>query len=133
MWDAEARRGAVDRGGAGGTAGRLGIDVTFAEADLLEGVEGPFDAVLSNLPYVAEGVGLEPEISDYEPPVALFGGPDGLDQIKRLVQMARGVPLVAMEVGLAEWVSTLLERAGFSSTEILNDLAGRQRGVVARA
>ena len=51
--------------------------------DLLGGVGGPFDAVLANLPYVAEGLALPPEISRYEPPSALFAGPDGLDVIRR--------------------------------------------------
>ena len=70
-------------------------------ADLLDGVTGPFDAVLSNLPYVAEGSGLPPEIELYEPPVALFGGPDGLDLIRRLIATVAdaGVPLVALEIG----------------------------------
>jgi release factor glutamine methyltransferase len=114
-------------------AARLGLEVEFLEADLLTGVGGPFDAVLANLPYVADEVDLIPEIGTYEPAVALFGGPDGLDLIKRLLAMAKGVPLIAMEVGLAEWVSTLLERAGFRSVEVLDDLAGRERVVVGRA
>ena len=56
-------------------AAALGLDVEFVQADLLEGVPGPFDAVLSNLPYVAEGSALPPEIELYEPDLALFGGP----------------------------------------------------------
>jgi release factor glutamine methyltransferase len=113
-------------------AARLGLDVDFVEGDLLEQVRGPFDAVLANLPYVAEGVGLPPEIARYEPPVALFAGPDGLDAIRRLVAMARGVPLIALEVGLPEAVGMLLKRAGFRSIEVLRDLAGRERVVVGR-
>jgi len=113
-------------------AARLGLDVDFVLGDLLNGVEGPVDGVLANLPYVAEGVGLAPEISRYEPPAALFGGPDGLDVIRRLVAMAKGVPVIAMEVGLPQAVSTLLERAGFESIEVLRDLADHERVVVAR-
>jgi release factor glutamine methyltransferase len=111
---------------------RLGLEVSFVEADLLEGLDGPFDAVLGNLPYVPEQVELDPEISSYEPPVALYGGPDGLDQIRRLVAMAEGVPLIALEVGLAEAACTILRRTGFRSVEILNDLAGHERVVVGR-
>jgi release factor glutamine methyltransferase len=114
-------------------AARLGLDVEFVLGDLLEGLDGPFDAVLANLPYVAEGVGLPPEIELYEPPVALFGGPDSLDVIRRLVRMAEGVQLIALEAGLAEAVSMLLERSGFRSIEVLRDLAGRQRVVVGRS
>ena len=96
-------------------AARLGLDVSFFEADLLgPAVRGPavcgpavrdpavcgppvrdlalldphgrsVDAVLANLPYVPLGAPLAPEISRYEPPGALFAGTDGLDLVRRLV------------------------------------------------
>ena len=50
------------------------------------GCDGAFDAVLANLPYVAEGAELPPEIARYEPACALFAGPDGLDVIRRLMR-----------------------------------------------
>ena len=75
-------------------ANKLGLDVEFVRADLLEGVPGPFDAVLGNLPYVAEGSALPPEIELYEPELALFGGPDGMDITRRLLTMVDDVPLV---------------------------------------
>lgn len=113
---------------------RLGLDVEFVCADLLDGVPGPFDAVVGNLPYVAEGSSLPPEIEDYEPPVALFGGEDGLDLIRRLIVTAvhDRVPLVALEVGLAEAVAGIMIRAGFPSVQIVRDLAGHERVVIAR-
>jgi release factor glutamine methyltransferase len=111
---------------------RLGLDVEFVLGDLLGGVDGEFDALLANLPYVPEGCGLEPEIESYEPAVALFSGPDGLDLMRRLIPMTAGVALVALEVGLAEAVESLLRRAGFESVERLRDLAGHERVVVAR-
>jgi release factor glutamine methyltransferase len=110
----------------------LGLDVDFVRADLLEAIPGPFDAVLANLPYVAEGSGLPPEIEFYEPPLALFGGPDGMDPVRRLLAMLDGVPLVALEVGLGEAVASLVSSAGFPSVEILRDLAGHERVVVGR-
>jgi release factor glutamine methyltransferase len=113
-------------------AAELGLDVEFFNADLLDGVPGPFDAVLSNLPYVAEGSGLPPEIELYEPTLALFGGPDGMDLVRRLLPMVSAVPLVVLEVGLAEAVADLVSKAGFSSVEILKDLAGLDRVVVGR-
>jgi release factor glutamine methyltransferase len=113
-------------------ARRLGLDVDFVRADLLDGVPGPFDAVLANLPYVAEGSGMPPEIELYEPPLALFGGPDGMDLVRRLLTMVDGVPLIALEVSLAEAVGSLVSRAGFPSVEILRDLAGHERVVVGR-
>ena len=113
-------------------AAALGLDVEFVQADLLEGVPGPFDAVLSNLPYVAEGSALPPEIELYEPDLALFGGPDGMDPVRRLLPMLAGVRLLALEVGLAEAVASLVSDAGFSSVEILYDLASHERVVVGR-
>ncbi|HUB05157.1 MAG TPA: peptide chain release factor N(5)-glutamine methyltransferase [Solirubrobacteraceae bacterium] len=110
----------------------LGLDVEFVQADLLEGVPGPFDAVLSNLPYVAEGSALPPEIELYEPGLALFGGPDGMDPVRRLLPMVAGVPLLALEVGLAEAVAGLVAAAGFEDVEILRDLASHERVVVGR-
>ncbi|MGH2884337.1 MAG: peptide chain release factor N(5)-glutamine methyltransferase, partial [Solirubrobacteraceae bacterium] len=108
-------------------AAELGLDVEFVQADLLEGVPGPFDAVLANLPYVADESALPPEIELYEPDVALFGGPDGMDVTRRLLTMVDAVPLVVLEVGLAEAVASLVSSAGFRSVEILRDLAGHER------
>jgi len=113
-------------------AAELGLDVEFIRADLLEGVTRRFDAVVSNLPYVAEGSALPPEIELYEPPLALFGGPDGMDMVRRLLPMVADIPLIALEVGLGEAVASLVADAGFSSVEILRDLAGHERVVVGR-
>ena len=113
-------------------AAALGLDVEFVQADLLDGVPGPFGAVLGNLPYVAEGSALPPEIESYEPSLALFGGPDGMDPVRRLLPMLAGVSLVALEVGLAEAVASLVADAGFPSVEILRDLADHERVVVGR-
>jgi release factor glutamine methyltransferase len=110
----------------------LEIAVEFVQADLLAGLDRSFDAVLANLPYVAEGSALPPDIADYEPELALFGGPDGLNPVRRLLPMLGGVPLVALEVGLAEAAASLLRDAGFRSVERLRDLAGHERVVVGR-
>lgn len=111
---------------------RLGIGVEFVQADLLAGIDRSFDAVLANLPYVAEESPLPPDIAGYEPELALFGGPDGLDPVRRLLPMVACVSLVALEVGLAEAAASLLRDAGFRSVERLPDLAGHERVVVGR-
>jgi release factor glutamine methyltransferase len=113
----------------------LGLEVEFLQADLLEGVETAVDAVLANLPYVASGAELAPEITRYEPPGALFAGPDGLDAIRRLLGMGDRVPLMALEVGFdqARTVEDLMRGAGFPTIEALSDLAGHPRVVVGRA
>ena len=111
---------------------RLGLDVEFVLADLLDGVDGPIDAVLANLPYVAEEADLPPEIGMYEPARALFAGPDGLDLIRRLMPMTAQVPLVALELQLPEAVESLMRQAGFRTVERLRDLAGHERVVLGR-
>jgi release factor glutamine methyltransferase len=113
---------------------RLGLDVRFVCGDLLGSVEGRVDAVLANLPYVADGASLAAEIARYEPPSALFAGPDGLDVIRRLVGSVAGVALIALEIGFdqAAAVASLVAAAGFGSIEVLADLAGHDRVVVGR-
>jgi len=116
-------------------AKRLGLGVGFSHCDLLDGVPGAVDAVLANLPYVADGTPLEPEILRYEPAQALFAGVDGLDVIRRLVAAAASasIGLVALEIGpgQAQPVVQLLAARGYR-TEVYRDLAGHERVLVAR-
>jgi release factor glutamine methyltransferase len=116
-------------------ARRLGLPVSVARADLLDG--GRYDAVLANLPYVAEGerASLAPEITRFEPAQALFAGADGLAVIRRLVRTVdRRVRFVALEVGAgqAERVAALLDERGFDEVHARPDLAGIERVVVGR-
>jgi release factor glutamine methyltransferase len=118
-------------------ARRLGLDVAFRRADLLDGV-GAVDAVVSNPPYVADAdrALLPPEVARHEPAVALFGGPDGLDVVRRLVRHAGASParLLALEVGQgqAPAVAGLARAAGFDDVEVRRDLAGIERVMVGR-
>jgi release factor glutamine methyltransferase len=113
-------------------AARLGLDVWFLAADLLDGSRQ--DAVLANLPYVAQDVELQPEIARYEPGGALYAGADGLDVIRRLIASLDGVPFVALEIGFdqAVAVAARLADAGYGSVERLRDLAGHERVIVGR-
>jgi release factor glutamine methyltransferase len=115
-------------------ASRLGLAASFVEGDLLDGLADRFDAVLANLPYVAEGASLPPEISEWEPASALFAGADGLDVIRRLVLQLSGVSVVALEIGFdqGDAVASLVRSVGFESVERLRDLAGHERVVVGR-
>lgn len=115
-------------------ARRLGLDVAFLRADLLDGVPDEFDAVVANLPYVAEHerAALAPEIIRHEPHGALFAGADGLDAIAALVgQLAERdrVGFVALELGAgqAAAVAELLRAAGFEDVACAADLAGIER------
>ena len=114
----------------------LGLDVTFVHSDLLDGVEGEVDAVLSNPPYVAKrDLGtLQPEVIA-EPDVAVFGGHDGFEIVRRLVPASvQRAPLVAIEVGMgmAQTVGAMLREAGAAAIEVQRDLAGIERVVVGR-
>ena len=109
-------------------AARLNLAVELVEGDLLEPVAGPVDAVVSNPPYVRDGERLAPELA-YEPPEALFGGPDGLDVYRRLAPAVAGVPFVALEVGAGQ-ASEVASMLG--ATDVIRDLAGIERVVVAR-
>jgi release factor glutamine methyltransferase len=115
-------------------AERLGIEVELMQGDLLEGVEGPVDAVVSNPPYVAEGENVPPELG-HEPRHALLAGADGLELIRRLVPQAAALaPFVVLEVGAgqADAVAGLMGEAGLERTETVQDLAGVDRVVIGR-
>jgi release factor glutamine methyltransferase len=62
--------------------------IRFVRADVLEGVNGPFDLIVGNPPYVRRGdrAALQPEVRDHEPAVALFGGPSGTQLVATIVE-----------------------------------------------
>jgi release factor glutamine methyltransferase len=116
-------------------AERLGLEVALHRSHLLDGVDGDFDAIVSNPPYVADAQRalLAPEITRHEPGLALFAGPDGLELIRELVPAAAPrAPWLALEVGAgqAETVEALMRVAGLARTERHRDLAGIERVVV---
>ncbi len=117
-------------------AARLGLDVEFRHGDLLAGVDGPVDAVVSNPPYVREGERLPPDVAAHEPHVALFASGDGLDVVRRLVPAAAGARagFLAMEVGdgQAAAAAELVRDGGFPAVEVVPDYAGIDRVVVGR-
>ncbi|HEY4895077.1 MAG TPA: peptide chain release factor N(5)-glutamine methyltransferase [Solirubrobacteraceae bacterium] len=118
---------------------RLGLEVQWLHADLLEGVGDDFDAILANPPYVAESqrTTLAPEILRHEPPGALFAGPDGLEVIRALLRQVSTRPTlttVALEVGAgqAPLVAEFFDAAGFTDVAVEPDLAGIERVVHGR-
>ena len=117
-------------------AARLGLAVTFHHGDLLAGVTGRIDAIVSNPPYVEDAAELAPDIVRHEPALALRAGPSGLDVISRLLPAAgaTAAKLVALEVGegQAEAVAALARDAGFPLVDTVRDLAGVERVVVGR-
>jgi release factor glutamine methyltransferase len=124
---------------ARGNAARLGLDVAFARADLLEGVDGPFAVIAANLPYVPDGdPRTEPGVVRHEPHLALWGGPDGMDLHRRLIAQApsrlapRGALVLEVSDEQAEAVARLLADAGLADVERHRDLAGVERVLSAR-
>jgi release factor glutamine methyltransferase len=118
---------------------RLGLAVTWQRADLMERLAGSFDAVLANPPYVPTSViaTLEPEVARHEPALALDGGNDGLELIRRLVAQAARAEIMLLAIehggdGQADAVARLCEEAGFGAIERWRDLAGHERVVLAR-
>jgi release factor glutamine methyltransferase len=121
----------------------VGERMRFLEGDLLEPLrqtgEIPVDAIVANLPYIAEEQfpDLMPEVRTYEPSLALAGGPGGLEIIKRIITDSPGVlapgGLLALEVGegQAEDVATLLTAAAWRQVRIIDDYAGIHRHVLA--
>lgn len=119
-------------------AAALGVakKIAFSNSELSDFVEPEtIDAIVANLPYVptTEYEKLPAHIREYEPRLALDGGPDGLSVIRLLVQDA-GIALkpggfLFLEIGekQGEPVTTLLKNSGFKEIVIKKDLAGKDR------
>lgn len=114
--------------------------VRFEHADVLAAIDGPFDLIVSNPPYVpANDVSrLPPEVVEHEPHVALFAGADGLDVIRPVVAQAAerlnagGLLVFEFGFGQADAIRRLLaDTAGLTLVDIRNDLQGIPRTAVA--
>ncbi len=121
-------------------AHRLGAGtVHFHQGHLLADVALPVDLIVSNPPYVPsrDRQSMQPDVADYEPPTALFGGDDGLDVIRQLIPEARrglaaeGALIMEVGIGQADAIAGLLEAAGFAGVTRHADLQGIPRVIVA--
>lgn len=120
-------------------ASRLGLHgVQLVRSDLFEKITGRFDLVTANLPYIPSGeiAGLSREVRK-DPVLALDGGPDGMDIIRRFLVDVRpfleSEALIALEVGHDQGppVAALAEAQGFQQVRLMADLAGIERFVLA--
>ena len=118
----------------------LGAAVGFACMDVLDAVNGPFDFITSNPPYVRPDdlSRLQREVRDHEPHVALFSAEDGLGIYRRLVQAAykklRPGGYLVMEIGIGMEEKVLeLFGAGWEKLPAKADLQGIPRTVIARS
>jgi release factor glutamine methyltransferase len=115
----------------------LGVSerVEWRETDWCEGIEGPFDVIVSNPPYIAgyELQHLDPEVREFEPNMALDGGADGMAAYRRIIPSLKRLgtedSVIAFELGLgqARGVAALGRVAGLRIAEIDQDIARRAR------
>ena len=114
----------------------LGENVTLLQSDLLTGVRGKkFSLLLSNPPYIVSRVipGLDREVSEYEPKMALDGGEDGLVFYRRIAKEAKAVLLpgarLYLEIGYdqGESVKDIFQKEGYEAVEVFPDLSGNPR------
>jgi release factor glutamine methyltransferase len=122
--------------------GRRGANVRLAQGSWFEALppelRGRLDLAVTNPPYVAKGDQLEPAVREWEPLGALLAGPDGLDDLRAILAaapgwLAPGASLVA-EIGATQGtaVTELARGAGLVGVEVRQDMAGRDRILVAR-
>lgn len=118
-------------------AGRLNIDCSIVKTDLFSGVEGRFDLIISNPPYIRSDVipTLMPEVRDHEPRLALDGSADGLVFYRRISAEAAGYlnagGYLVYEIGndQGEEVSDIMKENGFTDVEVIKDLNNNDRAV----
>lgn len=125
---------------AKGNAEALGVAdrASFVQANWFEGIDGKFDLIVSNPPYIPLGdiAGLAPDVREFDPPRALDGGPDGLEAYRRLADGAAGhlAPKghVILEIGAGQEnaVNYLFNGQGFARESRHFDLAGHVRCLV---
>lgn len=115
--------------------------VRLVRTDLLEGVDGPFDFIVANPPYVPDGDEflLQPEVVQREPHLALFAASDGLSAIRPLVVQAvsrlrmGGYLVFEFGYGQSESIAAVIARTeGLSLVDIRNDLQGIPRTAITR-
>jgi len=121
-------------------AAALGLSARaiFMETHWAKGVDGTFDVVLSNPPYIPSGdiAGLAPDVARYDPAAALDGGPDGLDAYRALsavvgpILTPSGVVVLEIGAGQAGDVQAIFASAGFGLAGTRRDIAGHDRALV---
>lgn len=126
-------------------AQNVGSRICFVQGDMMSfvklGMEGIFDLIISNPPYIktADIGTLQPEIREFEPRKAIDGGPEGLDFYKRLFGDAspwlRKGGWLIIEIGADQGTDVLRlteQMGGFKHTRIVPDYSGRSRAVIAQ-
>ncbi len=113
------------------------MEASFLESDLFTKVEGRYDIIVSNPPYIRSDVipNLMPEVRDHEPMMALDGTEDGLFFYREITKKAKDYlnrgGMLYYEIGCdqAEEVCAIMETEGFREIEVVKDFAGLDRVV----
>jgi release factor glutamine methyltransferase len=132
---------ALEMAHANATQLGLAERINIRRSDWADGIDETFDLVVSNPPYIpsAEIAGLAPEVSRFEPRLALDGGADGLSAYRIIVsslpRLLKSGGAFALEVGLgqADGVAALARAAGLIVGEPRRDLSGAPRVIVGHA
>jgi release factor glutamine methyltransferase len=124
------------------TAGDTLIEVIagdMTDPALLPDLDGTVDLVVSNPPYVPDGARVPREVADHDPPLALWGGPDGLDVVRGLLVTAARLLRPGGWLGIehadqqgGSLPALVRGHGGFADVEDHPDLAGRPRYTTAR-
>lgn len=109
--------------------------LTLIEGDLFTGVDGKFDMIVSNPPYVPDNdlEEMQPEVRDFEPHSALFSGSDGLDIIRKIVEQSRehlnsnGFLLMEIGIGHSGDLIEQFDPSIWKEPNFLSDLQGIPR------
>lgn len=116
------------------------LDIQIIESDLFEKIEGKFDMITANPPYInkEDYEMLEKKVKDFEPELALYGGDDGLDFYKKIIIEAKEhlkeQGFLFLEIGYdqAKDVEKIFENENYKEIQVIKDLAGHDRVVFAK-
>lgn len=117
-------------------AKNLGLDVEFLQSDMLDSVDGKFDIIVSNPPYIKTDEEIEDIVKNNEPHLALYAGRDGLDCYRKILKSCKknlkDKFLIAFEIGylqkedITHLIHNYLENV---EVNVLKDLSGKDRMV----
>ncbi len=114
--------------------------IQFLKSDWFDNVEGKFDLIISNPPYIGwiEQDKICTEVTKYDPEIALFAGFDGFDAYKKIIPgLAKYLNpdgFVVLEIGASQsnLVKDIMNLSGFFNVDIVKDLSGKDRVIAAK-
>ena len=114
--------------------------INFLKSDWFDAVEGLFDLIIANPPYIGlmEQGEISPEVIKYDPEIALFAGSDGLDAYRKIIpslaKFLNPEGFVVLEIGASQsnQVKDLMNSSGFFDLKTVKDLSGKDRLIAAK-